>query len=70
MNECTHFEKKCTNCNQFKHEESICHYEKINKKYKSGKSPNSVYGGKRRHIERENAHQSEETAHIEEEVIF
>jgi hypothetical protein len=44
----------------------------MNKKYKSGKSFNSGRGGKRRRTESERAHQSEETAHIEEveEVVF
>ena len=37
-NDCTHFEKKCTNCNQFGHEETTCCFEKMNKKYKSRKS--------------------------------
>ena len=70
MDDCTHFERQCTNCNTFGHDESTCRFKKINKKYKSGKSPNSRHRGKRRHTERENAHQSKETTHIEEEVVF
>jgi hypothetical protein len=44
----------------------------MNKKYKSRKSFNSRCGGKRRCTESKKAHQSEETAHIEEveEVVF
>jgi hypothetical protein len=72
MNDCTHFKKKCTNCNQFGHEETTCRFEKMNKKYKSGKSFNSGHRGKRRHTESKKAHQSEETAYIKEveEVVF
>jgi hypothetical protein len=69
-NDCPHFTKRCTNCNIIGHEESECRFEKINKKYKSGKVFNSRCGGKRRRFGKENAHQSEETAHIEEEVVF
>ena len=71
-NDCPRFTKKCTNCNIIGHEESKCHFKKINKKFKSRKGFNSRRGGKRRRTEQEKAHQSEETAHIEEveEVVF
>ena len=72
MNDCICFEKKCTNCNQFGHKETTCCFEKMDKKYKSRKSFNSGCEGKRRCTESKKAHQSKETAHIEEveEVVF
>jgi hypothetical protein len=71
--ECTRFEKKCHNCNNFGHEEATCYYEKINCKRKTRSGNHSGRGGKRRHPARGKPPKSEQTAHIEEveeEVVF
>ena len=71
--ECTRFEKHCQNCNHFRHEEAMCHFEKITRKCKSGGNRSSGRRGRRKPYAQGKPSKSEETAHIEEveeEVVF
>jgi len=69
---CTHFEKRCHNCNHFGHKEATCCFEKITWKRKTGGTNHPGRGGKRRHPAQGRAPKNEETAHIKEmeEVVF